>query len=81
MLRSGTSVGANVGEAIGGQSRADFGAKLAIARKEASESRYWLRLLKDTNYLTEREFKGVHADAEELCRIIGAIRRTLRTDN
>ena len=81
LLRSGTSVGANVEEAIGGQSRADFGARLAIAYKEARESRYWLRLLKDTDYLTEKEFKGIHADAEELCRIIGSIRQTLRTNN
>ncbi len=81
LLRSGTSIGANVEEAIGGQSRADFRAKLAIAYKEARESRYWLRLLKDTDYLTEREFKSVHSDAEELCRIIGAIRNTLRIDN
>ena len=54
LLRSGASIGANVEEAIGGQSRADFGARLAIAYKEARESRYWLRLLKDTDYLTER---------------------------
>ncbi len=81
LLRSGTSVGANVEEAIGGQSRADFRAKLAIAYKEARESRYWLRLLKDTDYLTQREFESIHADAEELCRIIGAIRETLRIDN
>ena len=81
LLRSGTSVGANVEEAIGGQSRADFGARLPIAYKEARESGYWLRLLKDTDYLTEREFEGIHADADELCRIIGAIRKTLRTDN
>ena len=81
LLRSGTSIGANVEEAIGGQSRADFGAKLAIAYKEARESRYWLRLLKDTDYLTEREFESIYADAGELCRIIGAIRNTLRTNN
>lgn len=53
LLRSGTSIGANVEEAIGGQSRKDFFAKLTIAYKEARESHYWIRLLKDTNYLTE----------------------------
>ncbi len=76
VLRSGTSIGANVEEAIGGQSRADFISKLGIAYKEARETGYWLRLLKDTDYLTEPEFQSIHADAEELCRIIGAIQKT-----
>ena len=78
VLRSGTSIGANVEEAIGGQSRADFVAKLSIAYKEARETSYWLRLLKDTEYLTETEFESIHADAEELCRIIGAIQKTTK---
>ena len=55
VLRSGTSIGANVEEAIGGQSRADFVSKMAIAYKEARETSYWLRLLKDTDYLTETD--------------------------
>jgi four helix bundle protein len=66
VLRSGTSIGANVEEALGGQSKADFIAKLPIAYKEARETSYWLRLLKDTDYLTEKEFESIHADAEEL---------------
>ena len=78
ILRSGTSIGANVEEAIGGQSRADFVAKLSIAYKEARETSYWLRLLKDTGYLTETEFESIHADAEEVCRIIGAIQKTTK---
>jgi len=78
VLRSGTSIGANVEEAIGGQSRADFISKLAIAYKEARETSYWLRLLEDTDYLTETEFKRIHADAEELCRIIGAIQKSAK---
>lgn len=78
VLRSGTSIGANVEEAIGRQSRADFVAKLSIAYKEARETSYWLRLLKDTEYLTETEFESIHADAEELCRIIGAIQKTTK---
>lgn len=53
VLRSGTSIGANVEEAIGGQSRKDFFAKLTIAYKEARESKYWLRLLRDTNYISQ----------------------------
>ena len=78
LLRSGTSIGANVEEAIGGQSRADFVGKLALAYKEARETSYWLRLLKDTGYLTETEFNSIHADAEELCRILGSIQKTTK---
>ena len=73
ILKSGTSIGANVEEAIGGSSRADFFAKLGIAYKEARETCFWLRLLKDTGYLKQKEFESIHADADELCRIIGAI--------
>ena len=73
LLRSGTSIGANVEEAIGGQSRADFISKLSIAHKEARETVYWLRLLRDTDYLTETEFNSVFADADELLRILVAI--------
>ncbi len=54
LLRSGTSIGANIEEAIGGQSRKDFFAKLTIAYKEARESHYWIRLLKDTDFKTTR---------------------------
>jgi len=56
VLRSGTSIGANVEEAIGGQSRRDFLSKCSIAYKEARETRYWLRLLRDTEYLTPQQF-------------------------
>ena len=51
LLRSGTSIGANIEEAIGGQSRKDFYAKLTISYKEARETHYWIRLLTDTEYL------------------------------
>jgi four helix bundle protein len=57
VLRSGTGIGANVEEAIGAQSRADFRAKMAIACKEARETAYWLRLLKDTGYLSEQRVR------------------------
>jgi len=78
VLRAGTSIGANVEEAIGGQSRADFVSKISIAYKEARETGYWLRLMKDTDYLTETEFQSIHADAEELCRIIGSIQKSTK---
>ena len=78
VLRCGTSIGANVEEAIGGQSRADFLSKLSIAYKEARETSYWLRLLKDTDYLTVSEYNTIQADAEELCRIIAAIQKSTK---
>lgn len=78
VLRSGTSIGANVEEAIGGQSRADFIAKLSIAYKEARETSYWLRLLKDTDYLTSAQFESIHEDSLELCRIIGSIQKSTK---
>jgi four helix bundle protein len=78
LLRCGTSIGANVEEAIGGQSRADFVSKLSIAYKEARETSYWLRLLKDTGYLTEQEFDSIYADSDELCRIIAAIQKSTK---
>ncbi len=80
VLRSGTSIGANVEEAIGGQSRADFVSKLSIAYKEARETCYWLRLLKDTDYLSQPEFESIHADADELCRIIGSIQKSTKAN-
>jgi four helix bundle protein len=55
LLRCGTSIGANIEEAIGGQSDKDFYAKLTISYKEARETHYWIRLLKDTNYLSKEE--------------------------
>ena len=78
LLRSGTSIGANIEEAIGGQSRKDFFAKLTIAYKEARETHYWIRLLKDTDYLDEEQFTSLIGDIEELQRIIGSIQKTIR---
>ena len=60
LLRSGTSVGANVREAINGQSKADFIHKLSISQKECDESIYWLELLKATNYINEKEFNSMY---------------------
>jgi four helix bundle protein len=73
VLRSGTSIGANVEEAIGGQSRADFVLKLSIAYKEARETSYWLRLLRETKYLDENEAASILTDLDELLRIIASI--------
>lgn len=78
LLRSGTSIGANVEEAIGGQSEKDFYAKLTISYKEARETHYWLRLLRDTDYLNKNETQSLINDVDELLRIIGSIQKTLR---
>lgn len=78
LVRSGTSIGANVEEALGGVSDKDFLHKLSIAYKEARETIYWLRLLQATDYLTETQAASLIADAEELCRILGKIQTTLK---
>ncbi len=75
LLRSGTSIGANVEEALAGQSRRDFLAKMAIASKEARESRYWLLLLQKSN-LTQLELNQTIGKNEELIRILTSIVKT-----
>ncbi|MFN8310755.1 MAG: four helix bundle protein [Chitinophagales bacterium] len=81
LLRSGTSICANVEEAVGGQSKADFLSKISIAYKESRETLYWLRLLKATNYINLEGSDSLIQDAEELCRIIGKIQVTLKSRN
>jgi four helix bundle protein len=79
LLRSGTSIGANVEEAVGGQSKKDFTAKIAIAYKETRESEYWLRLLKDSGYLDDNAAESVLADCRELLKLLGSIQKTLKS--
>jgi four helix bundle protein len=78
-LRAATSIGANVEESIGGQTEKDFFTKLNIAYKEARESHYWLRLLKDSNIITDDLADPLIADAEEIQRILGSSIKTLKT--
>ena len=78
LLRSGTSIGANIEEAIGGQSDKDFFAKLNIAYKEARETMYWFRLLKDSDILNEKESDSLMKDCDELLKIIGTIIKTMK---
>lgn len=78
LLRSGTSIGANVEEALDGQTEKDFYAKLSIAYKEARETHYWIRLLADTDFLTIREKNSLLLDLEEILKIIGSIRITIQ---
>ncbi|MDD2303984.1 MAG: four helix bundle protein [Prolixibacteraceae bacterium] len=80
-LRSGTSIGANIEEAIGAQSTADFLAKLAIAYKEARETNYWIRLMSATNYFSETEKESLLNDVIEIQKIIAKIRITTKGNN
>ena len=73
IIRAGTSIGANIEEAIGGQSRRDFVAKLSISYKEARESHYWLRLIRDSKIYPKTEVDNLINDCEEIIKIITAI--------
>ena len=81
LLRCGTSIGANIEEAIAGISQNDFFYKLTIAHKECRETHYWIRLLKDTGYLTEEQHSSLIRDVEELLKIISSILITLSKEN
>jgi len=76
VVKCGTSIGANVEEAIGAQSKADFLAKLSISYKEARETKYWIRLLNKTDYLPDNEAESLLSEIEVLKRIIAKIRLT-----
>ncbi len=76
LLRSGTSIGANVEEALAGQSRKDFFAKMSIASKEARETNYWLRLIKDAGFFDGQESQNLVEASEELIKILTSIVKT-----
>ena len=79
ILRSGTtSIGANVSEAQGAISDADFSNKISIAYKETLETKFWLCLLKDTHFISEKIYDSLFKDADELGRILFSILRTMR---
>ena len=76
LLRSGTSIGANVKEAIRGQSKPDFYAKLNIALKEASEAEYWLEILYETDYIDKKLYESINSDCEEIIKLLVSITKT-----
>ena len=78
LLRCGTSIGANVAEANGAISDADFSAKMSIAYKESLETKYWLSLLHDSEYISDKIFKSIHADADELAKMLFTTIRSTR---
>ena len=73
VLRSGTSIGANVKEALRGQSRADFRSKMNIALKEACETEYWLELLYETEFIDEPSYNSISEDNKEIIKILTKI--------
>ena len=79
LLRSGTSIGANCREASRAQTKADFIAKMSISLKEADETCYWLELLKETEYIKEKEFNSIYGDAEELVKMLVSIIKTAKS--
>ena len=81
ILRSGTSIGANVEEGHGGHSLKEFSLRISTAYKEAGETRYWLKLLMATGSLSEDQAGKLISDAEELCRMLGTAQKTLRIKN
>ncbi len=81
LLRSGTSIGANVREAINAQSTPDFIHKLSISQKECDETIYWLDLLNATGYMNEQEYNMLSKEAESLLRIIKSIILTTKSNN
>ncbi len=73
LLKSGTSIGANVSEAQKAQTKADFNSKMNVSLKEANETYYWLRLLSKTDYLSQSEFDSIEKDIKEIIAILTSI--------
>lgn len=79
IIRSGTSIGANIREAVRAFSKADFSYKMNIALKESNETEYWLELLYETGYIKEIEFQSLYDDCCELSKILTAIVKSSRS--
>jgi four helix bundle protein len=80
VLRSGTSIGANIEESVHAQSKIDFVHKLSIGQKEANETKYWLRLLKDSGYIEEKLADSFLIDCEEIQRLLAASIKTAKSN-
>ena len=81
LVRSGTSIGANIEESVAAQSRKDFISKMAISSKEARETNYWLRLIRDANLLKDIDLTRLINESEEIIRIITSIVKTSKANN
>ena len=80
LLRSGTSIGANIAEANCAISKKDFFAKMHIAFKECAESKYWLELLYETEYLTQTEYQSMLRDCVELYKLLSSVTKTMKSE-
>ena len=78
LLKSGTSIGANIYEAKYGQTKGDFISKMSIALKEASETDYWLEILVETDYITKEEYESIQSECKELIKILTSIVRSTK---
>ena len=78
LIRSGTSIGANVREAQRGQSKADFISKMNIALKEACETEYWLEILFESEYLSKEEYESIYNDNKEITKLLMSITKTAK---
>jgi four helix bundle protein len=78
LLRCGTSIGANVAEAVGSQTDKEFNSKFYISYKEARETQYWIKLLADTSYFSVTQRDSLLVDVEELLKILGSILKTMK---
>lgn len=82
LLRSGTSIGANAKEAVNGQSKADFYAKMYISYKDANETEYWLELLYESGYIDKKDaYESLYSDCKEIIKILAAITKTQKTNS
>ena len=81
LLRSGTSIGANIAESRAAISRADFVSKLYIAAKECRETQYWIELLYKTEYLNEKQDLSIKEDSEEIGKILSSITKKMKPNN
>ncbi len=80
VLRSGTSIGANIEESVHAQSKSDFIHKLSIAQKESSETNYWLRLLRDSDYLNDKLADSLLGDCEEIQKLLTSSLKTAKSN-
>jgi len=80
LLRSGTSIGANINESQEAQSKADFTSKLSISLKETRESKYWIELLKETGYLTQKEANSIIEDLIEILKLLTSIIKSTKNN-
>jgi len=78
IMRSGTSIGANIAEASGGQSKRDFISKIQISLKEANETKYWMELLLKTDYIDKFQYENLKADADEIQKLLTSILKTTK---